>query len=193
MYSEDDAVAKVDGYLIEVTDAIPYVGEKMLVRIEQAGRTSARAVLADVAEEAAAATEERAKARERAAKRAATAARNRRRKKPAPSAPSASEEVAAVEALADDETGVHAGTGPAAVAEADEDAAKPRRRGRGRARSAAEAEPEADTAAPGGHRGLRRRRGIIEASAPRPQRRTAPFACESRWRRRGSLRSQRVI
>ena len=37
MYSEDDAVAKVDGYLIEVADGIPYVGEKMLVRIEQAG------------------------------------------------------------------------------------------------------------------------------------------------------------
>src|SRR5690349_5035232 len=46
MYSEDDAVAKIDGYLIEVTDAIPYVGEKKLVRIEDAGRTAARAVLA---------------------------------------------------------------------------------------------------------------------------------------------------
>ena len=46
MYSEDDAVAKVDGYLIEVADGIPYVGEKKLVRIEQAGRTAARAVLA---------------------------------------------------------------------------------------------------------------------------------------------------
>ena len=43
MYSEDDAVAKVDGYLIEVADGIPYVGEKMLVRIEQADRTAARA------------------------------------------------------------------------------------------------------------------------------------------------------
>ena len=41
MYSEDDAVAKIDGYLIEVQDAIPYVGEKMLVRIEHAGRTAA--------------------------------------------------------------------------------------------------------------------------------------------------------
>ena len=143
MYSEDDAVAKVDGYMIEVTDAIPYVGEKMLVRIEEAGRTSARAVLADVAEEAAAATEERAKARERAAKRAATAARNRRarsRRRRAVRLRGGRR----VEALADDETGVHAGTGPAAVAEADEDAAKPRRRGRGRARSAAEAEPEAE-------------------------------------------------
>ena len=55
MYSEDDAVAKVDGYLIEVTDAIGYVGEKMLVRIEHAGRTAARAVLAEVADDAAAA------------------------------------------------------------------------------------------------------------------------------------------
>ncbi len=155
MYSEDDAVAKVDGYLIEVTDAIPYVGEKMLVRIEAAGRTAARAVLADIAEEAAAATEERAKARERAAKRAVTAARSRRRKPepeaPAapPSGPSAAEEAAAVEALADDDSGVHAGTGPAAVAEADEDAAKPRRRGRSRGRGAAEADDaDGDGAAP---------------------------------------------
>src|SRR5688572_27808782 len=54
MYSEDDAVAKVDGYLIEVRDGIEYVGEKMLVRIEEAGRTAARAVLAEVAEAAAA-------------------------------------------------------------------------------------------------------------------------------------------
>src|SRR5215208_6689811 len=83
MYSEDDAVAKVDGYLIEVADAIGHVGEKMLVRIEQAGRTTARAVLAgDAAEEAAAATVERRQARERAAKRAASASRSRARKKP---------------------------------------------------------------------------------------------------------------
>ncbi|MGI8781632.1 MAG: Rne/Rng family ribonuclease, partial [Solirubrobacteraceae bacterium] len=62
MYSEDDAVAKVDGYLIEVTDGVAHVGEKMLVRIEQAGRTAARAVLAgDAAAVAAAATEERRK------------------------------------------------------------------------------------------------------------------------------------
>jgi ribonuclease G len=138
MYSEDDAVAKVDGYLIEIADGIPYVGEKMLVRIEQAGRTSARAVLAgDAAEEAAAASAERAKARERSNKRAATVARNRRRKE--------AEEVAAVETLAGDDSTVHAGTGPAAVAEADEDAAKPRRRGRTRARKAdaPEAEPAA--------------------------------------------------
>jgi len=138
MYSEDDAVAKVDGYLIEVADAIGHVGEKMLVRIEQAGRTTARAVLAgDAAEAAAAATVERRQARERAAKRAASASRSRARKKPepAPAAAGPSEEAEAVETLADDDAGVHAGTGPAAVAEADEDTAKPKGRRRSRARA----------------------------------------------------------
>ncbi|MDQ6822359.1 MAG: Rne/Rng family ribonuclease [Actinomycetota bacterium] len=48
MYSPGDAVAKVDGYLISVTGGEPYVGEKHLVRIEEAGRTSAVASLLDV-------------------------------------------------------------------------------------------------------------------------------------------------
>jgi ribonuclease G len=141
MYSEDDAVAKVDGYLIEVTDAIPYVGEKMLVRIEQADRTAARAVLVEVAEEAAAAAEERRKTRERATKRAASAARSRARKQPEPPTEAASEEIEAVETLADDDSAVHAGTGPAAIAEADEDTAKPKGRRRSRSRPKPE-EPE---------------------------------------------------
>ena len=57
MYNDDDAVAKVDGYLIDVVNGVLFVGEKKLVRIEEAGRTIARAVLvgadAEVAEEAA--------------------------------------------------------------------------------------------------------------------------------------------
>ncbi len=65
MYNDDDAVAKVDGYLIDVVNGIAFVGEKKLVRIEEAGRTIARAVLtgadADAAEEAA---KERVAARE---------------------------------------------------------------------------------------------------------------------------------
>ena len=149
MYSEDDAVAKVDGYLIEVRDGIGYVGEKMLVRIEQAGRTSATAVLAEVAEEAEAAREERRRARERAAKRPPAP---RARKKPAPR-PRRTPEEEAVETLADDDVAVHAGTGPAAVAEADEDAAAPRGRRRSRrnvaegdARNVAEGEREARAA-----------------------------------------------
>jgi ribonuclease G len=47
MYSPGDAVAKVDGYVISVTGAGPYVGEKHLVRIDEAGRTSALASLLD--------------------------------------------------------------------------------------------------------------------------------------------------
>jgi ribonuclease G len=143
MYSEDDAVAKVDGYLIEVTDGIAYVGEKMLVRIEHAGRTGARAVLAEVAEEAAAATVERRQARERAAKRAA-AAPPRARKPRKPATP----EAQAVEALT--ESGAaHAGTGPGAAADSDEEAAKPRGRRRSRAaKPAADANASSDAKAP---------------------------------------------
>jgi ribonuclease G len=47
MYSPGDAVAKVDGYMIQITGAGDYVGEKHLVRIEEAGRTSALATLLD--------------------------------------------------------------------------------------------------------------------------------------------------
>jgi ribonuclease G len=47
MYSPGDAVAKVDGYMIQIVGAGDYVGEKHLVRIEEAGRTSAVATLLD--------------------------------------------------------------------------------------------------------------------------------------------------
>jgi ribonuclease G len=45
MYSPGDAVAKIDGYIIAVKNADRYVGQKLLVRIEQVGRTEAVAVL----------------------------------------------------------------------------------------------------------------------------------------------------
>ena len=48
MYSPGDAVAKIDGYVISITGGGDYVGEKHLVRIEEAGRTSAVASLVDV-------------------------------------------------------------------------------------------------------------------------------------------------
>jgi ribonuclease G len=47
MYDVDDAVAKIDGYIVSVEGAGPLVGEKRLVRIEQVGRTSATASLVD--------------------------------------------------------------------------------------------------------------------------------------------------
>jgi ribonuclease G len=50
MYSPGDAVAKVDGYIISIKGGGDYVGEKHLVRIEEAGRTEAVASLLDVPE-----------------------------------------------------------------------------------------------------------------------------------------------
>ena len=47
MYTPGDAIAKIDGYIISVTGGTPYVGEKHLVRIEEVGRTQARASLVD--------------------------------------------------------------------------------------------------------------------------------------------------
>jgi ribonuclease G len=48
MYDVDDAVAKVDGYVISVRRGGPMVGEKRMVRIETARRTNANAVLLDL-------------------------------------------------------------------------------------------------------------------------------------------------
>jgi len=45
MYNVDDAVAKIDGYIISVTAGGAHVGEKRLVRIEEVGRTAASATL----------------------------------------------------------------------------------------------------------------------------------------------------
>ncbi len=47
MFVAGDAVAKIDGYIIQVTGGERHVGEKHLVRIESAGRTSAVASLVD--------------------------------------------------------------------------------------------------------------------------------------------------
>ncbi|MEA2349085.1 MAG: ribonuclease, partial [Thermoleophilaceae bacterium] len=45
MYEEDDAVAKVDGYVISVTGAGSLIGEKRLVRIDSVSRSAATASL----------------------------------------------------------------------------------------------------------------------------------------------------
>ena len=47
MYNPDDAVAKIDGYIVSVTDGGPYVGRKLMVRIEEVGRSAAIATLLD--------------------------------------------------------------------------------------------------------------------------------------------------
>jgi ribonuclease G len=48
----DDAVAKLDGYIISIAGAARNVGEKRMVRIETVGRTAANALLLDESGEA---------------------------------------------------------------------------------------------------------------------------------------------
>src|SRR3712207_3139247 len=45
MYNVDDAVAKIDGYVISVSGAGTLVGQKKLVRLTDVGRTAATAVV----------------------------------------------------------------------------------------------------------------------------------------------------
>ncbi len=47
MYDVDDAVAKIDGYIISVSGGGRFVGARRLVRIDKAGRTSATATMLD--------------------------------------------------------------------------------------------------------------------------------------------------
>ncbi|MHB8492310.1 MAG: Rne/Rng family ribonuclease [Solirubrobacteraceae bacterium] len=47
MYVADDAVAKIDGYIVSIAGAAPYVGQTRLVRIERADRIAASALLLD--------------------------------------------------------------------------------------------------------------------------------------------------
>jgi ribonuclease G len=156
MYNEDDAVAKVDGYLIDVVNGVAFVGEKKLVRIEEAGRTIATAVLVGAdAEIAAEAAKERATARDKAmaqARRSAAAKKGAAKRR---------EREDAAKTLVD-ETPPAAGTGPAGAEDADE-AATPRKRSRRRRRSG---EPDAGAA-------VEARDAVAEAAdeqAPKPRR-----------------------
>jgi ribonuclease G len=163
MYNADDAVAKVDGYIISVVNGIAFVGEKKLVHIERAGRTTATAVLVGAdAEAAEKAAREREKERERSADRArrSAAAKKGAAKRKARAAESSSEPPKGpAEVVSELTTGEppEAGTGPGALAE-EEDGVKPvrRRRARGgrgrgsRGRGASNgANADADSAATG--------------------------------------------
>ncbi|HWD10380.1 MAG TPA: Rne/Rng family ribonuclease [Solirubrobacteraceae bacterium] len=161
MYDVDDAVAKIDGYIISIAGAARYVGEKRMVRIDQVGRTAASALLLDESGEvvSAAARPPSTKAAGRSKRRSPPAAptpaktepRARRRRGTAESEDAEarreaglSEPPAGLDAEPDEElaTGV-LGDAPEAEGEAQEDGvqSKPRRRGRrgGRRRSAAKA------------------------------------------------------
>ena len=141
MYNEDDAVAKVDGYLIDVVNGVAFVGEKKLVRIEEAGRTIATAVLVGAdAEAAEAAARDRAGAREKAlqqARRSAAAKKGAAKRREREDG-GRREHEDATKTLSD-ETPVEAGTAPAAL----EDSEPPRKRPRRRRRSG---DPDAEAA-----------------------------------------------
>jgi len=47
MFRANDAVAKIDGYIVAVKDGMPFVGTRVMVRIEKAGRNEAEAVIVD--------------------------------------------------------------------------------------------------------------------------------------------------
>jgi ribonuclease G len=134
MYAVDDAVAKVDGYIISVANGGAHVGEKRLVRIEEAGRTSATAVLVDDHRSPNGSGAEKPE-RKPAAKRPARSSRAKSAAKPDAKGAAASEKPAAEGAKQDAD-------GEKAASDGDDVESTPRRRGRrgGRRRSAAKAE-----------------------------------------------------
>jgi ribonuclease G len=167
MYDVDDAVAKIDGYIISVAGAAPCVGENRMVRIDQVGRTAATALLLDEFGEVVSPpprTPARSPARSKRRSPAAASADGETAKKPTTSrssrrrAPVESEDVEARREAGLGETPIAIDSEPdeeavtAAAPEvpetpSDETAedglqSKPRRRGRrgGRRRSAAKAE-----------------------------------------------------
>ncbi|HEY3828846.1 MAG TPA: Rne/Rng family ribonuclease [Solirubrobacteraceae bacterium] len=163
MYDVDDAVAKIDGYIISIAGASPHVGEKRMVRIEQVGRTAASALLLDEngevvrpAPRPAAPARRRAPRKPRATPKAAASGR-------APKASNGSADAADVQgAESESGEGEHAPVDAEVVAalaerlpqdpeapgeEQDDDVqSKPRRRGRrgGRRRSTAKAPSAAE-------------------------------------------------
>ena len=85
LHEDEDAIARLNGYVITVAGAGGSVGKKVKVRIEHAGRTSAHAVLADGAAqdgrpEAEAEAEETAPKPKRKTRRGSRGGRGRRKK-----------------------------------------------------------------------------------------------------------------
>ena len=183
MYNDDDAVAKVDGYLIDVVNGIAFVGEKKLVRIEEAGRTIARAVLTGADAEAAEDGRRRARlgAREGAPERPPLGRGQEGR--------GDAKRREATETLAD-ETPAEAGTAPSAVEDTDESAAR-----RAGARVAAAAPRTRVTRSPSRRSSRRPTRRSAESRPLAGPRAQAPGGCGGRGRggrgrRRAGRRSE---
>jgi ribonuclease G len=164
MYDVDDAVAKIDGYIISIGGAASCVGEKRMVRIDEVGRTAATALLLDEAGEVVSApprpTPARSNGRGRRRSSGSSQAqddssetsepRARRSRAPAESEDAEarreaglSESPTSIGSEPEEEQAAAVASEPAAEGESTEDGlqSKPRRRGRrgGRRRSAAKA------------------------------------------------------
>jgi ribonuclease G len=142
MHDETDAIARLDGYVITVAGAASKVGEKVTIRIDHAGRTSATAVLADadaVAEEPSEDGSGPAEEKPRKKTRRGTRGGRKRRKKPEETPPSD-------EQLADEPVAEEAES-PAEPGPGEEKPRKKTRRGsrggRGRKKKPVESGPEA--------------------------------------------------
>ncbi len=151
MYDVDDAVAKIDGYIISIAGAAPHVGEKRMVRIDQVGRTAASALLLDESGEVIVAPPRTPAPAKRRSRRRASAP-----KSSGPQTPDKVDEQAArsqsPEPASAPASSQPPGSEPEASTEAGEDGlqSKPRRRGRrgGRRRSTAKAKAAAAEAGP---------------------------------------------
>ncbi len=115
MYEVDDAVAKIDGYIVSVAGGGAHVGEKRLVRIVEAGRTAATAVLVDNGAGPAAKTAAKTAAKPKST--TTRAARPRRKKA------TADEEAAAEATVASSDADEPSEAGAASAAAASEAAA----------------------------------------------------------------------
>jgi ribonuclease G len=153
LHTETDAIARLDGYVITVAGAAAQVGEKVDIRIEDVGKTSAHAVL--VSEDGDKATPDMETPKpegEKPKKKTRRGSRGGRgrKKKPAPAQEASTETAAATEnAAAPAETKTEAESGEAA---AEEKPKKKTRRGtrggRGRKRKPVESSPEAGQESP---------------------------------------------
>jgi ribonuclease G len=151
LHTETDAIARLDGYVITVAGAAAQVGEKVEIRIEDVGKTSAHAVL--VSEDGDKATPDAETPKpdgEKPKKKTRRGSRGGRGRKKKPTAmQEASTETDATETAAPAETKTEAESG--------EEAAEPKpkkktrrgtRGGRGRKRKPVESAPEAGQESP---------------------------------------------
>jgi ribonuclease G len=147
LHAETDAIARLNGYVITVAGAAAHVGEKVAIRIEDVGKTSAHGVL--VSEDAAQPSANGEKPRKKT-RRGSRGGRGRKKKTTATTTPVAAETaVAKPEEASDPET---AAESEQTETPAEEKPKKKTRRGtrggRGRKRKPVQSAPEAGQESP---------------------------------------------